>query len=296
MKKQWLVVLSMSALALLATRGARADAAAAGASEFAIPASTLAAVRVAPTVSVARSGESPVVSALRAAFVGYEIGQAVTSPHGQQDRSRYDGLRYRPRRNWTRRAPDSQSVTQVHMGWFDPDGDQKPEFLVGVRGGPMVSPNVGLGAGIDWAHKSDRTSSVTRRTVGPGGTPIEVREDLSEASSHLVPIYGYVQLSADDNMGVIPYFGGSGGYQLLFLSARDFQTNEEFDATFGGWGWQVWGGLAVPLSGRSRLTGEIFVNGAELNRDVRDNLTGQDVRESVNGDGMGARFGIAWGF
>lgn len=210
----------------------------------------------------------------------------------------YD-VRYQPRRSrdrgWGRRSY-SESVTQFHAGFFDPEGDLNSRFLAGLRVGPMVDPHVQIGLGADWAHEGDNTSSVTRRTIGPGGTPIEVRQDLARASSDFIPIAAFLQISADDNMPVVPFFGVSAGYQVLVLSADDFTTGQSFDGTFGGWGWQAWGGGAIPLSGRTRVTGEIFVNGAELSRDVDDFTTGQTIRESVDANGMGMRFGLSWGF
>lgn len=245
------------------------------------------AAAVAPTLA---SHDSPVAAAIEGAVLGLRAAGALAS-------TRYD-VRYRPRRSssWSRRAPDASSVSQIHMGWYDQDGDLKPQFLAGIRGGPMLNPNFQLGAGIDWAHKSSTTSTITRRTIGPGGVPIDVREDLGEVSTHFVPIYGFAQIQADDDMPVIPYFGGSLGYQLMFLHADDFATSTTFDATFGGWGWQAWAGAGIPLSGRTRLTGEIYVNGGELSRDVDDVLSGATIRETVDADGMGARFGVAWGF
>jgi hypothetical protein len=206
------------------------------------------------------------------------------------------GVHYRPRRSGLARGADAASVSQIHLGFFDPDGDPSRRFLMGIRGGPMVDSRVQLGVGVDWAHQNDNVSSVSSTTIGPGGTPITVKRDLARASSNLFPIMGFVQVSAPDNMSVVPYFGAGAGYELMNLSADDFQTGESFDATYGGWGWQVWGGVALPLSGRTRLTGEIFVNGAELGRDVDDSLTGLTYRETVKADGMGARFGLAWGF
>ncbi len=210
-----------------------------------------------------------------------------------------DGVHYRPRRSRWSRAPEASSVSQIHLGFFDPDGNPARRFLVGIRGGPMIDRQVQLGVGIDWAHDSDNTSSVSSETTGPGGTPITIQRDLSRASTDLFPIMAFLQVSAPDNMSVVPYFGVSGGYQLLNLSADDYLTGDSFDATYGGWGWQLWGGLALPLSGRTRLTGEVFVNGAELSRDVNDpyyGAFGSTYRETVKQDGVGARFGIAWGF
>ena len=58
----------------------------------------------------------------------------------------------------------------------------------------------------------------------------------------------------------------------------------------------MWGGWALPLSGRSRLVGEVFLNNADLSRDVFDEASGTNIRETVSTDGVGARFGINWGF
>jgi hypothetical protein len=207
----------------------------------------------------------------------------------------FTGVHYRPRRSGRDRGATASSVSQIHLGFFDPDGDPARKFLVGIRGGPMLDSHVQLGVGLDWAHDSDHTSSVSSRTTGPGGIPITVQRDVARASTDLFPVMAFVQISADDNMSVVPYFGGAAGYQLMNLSAEDFQTGQSFDATYGGWGWQLWGGAALPLSGRTRLTGEVFINGAELGRDVDDPLLG-GYRETVKADGVGARFGLAWGF
>jgi hypothetical protein len=80
------------------------------------------------------------------------------------------------------------------------------------------------------------------------------------------------------------------------LSADDYQSGQSFNATYGGWCWQLWGGAALPLGSRTRLTAELFANGGELGRDVDDPLYGDRYRETVSADGVGARFGLAWGF
>ena len=82
---------------------------------------------------------------------------------------------------------------------------------------------------------------------------------------------------------------------MLFLSAEGVQPEDNFDATYGGWGWQVWGGAAMPLSGRTRLNAEVFLNNSELDRDIDDPQSGA-TREVVPMDGVGMRFGLSWGF
>lgn len=265
-------------VALLSLSASRAFAATAPSepSAFALPASTLA-LAVTPVVAEA----APDVAIVHSSAVP-EVSMA--------------GVHYRPRRSGYASRGGSASASQLHLGFYDPDGDPSRKFLVGMRGGPMVDSNVQLGVGLDWAHDSDRTTSVSSTTPGPGGTPIIVQRELARASSDFFPLMAFLQVSADDDLSIMPYFGIAGGYQFLNLSADDFETGESYDATFGGWGWQLWGGLAMPLSGRTRLTGEIFWNGAELGRDVDDDLFGGSYRETVDADGAGARFGLAWGF
>ena len=206
----------------------------------------------------------------------------------------FSGVHYRPRGRH-RRQPESAGVSQLHVGFFDPDGDQRSRFDIGIRGGPMVDENLQLGLGVDWIHKSENISSVSRSAIGPGGVPITVRQDIARASVNMFPIMGFVQVSAPDDFGIIPYFGGGGGYQVMAISGDDFTTGQSFEGTFSGWGWQLWGGAGMSLGGRTRFTGEVFVNGAELGRDATD-ANGLTVHETVNGDGMGMRLGLAWGF
>jgi len=244
-------------------------------SAFAVPAGPLA-LEVAPVFA----GLAPDVAAIHVPAVP-EVSVA--------------GVSYRPRRSGYGRRVDAQGVSQIHAGFFDPEGQPARMFLVGIRGGPMIDSHVQLGAGIEWAHDSDRALSIRSTEIGPGGTPITVQREIARSSTDLFPIMAFIQFSADDDLAVVPYFGAAAGYQIMNLSAEDYDTGEDFDATYGGWGWQIWGGAALPLSGRTRLTGEVFVNGAELNRDVDDPFFG-DYRETVSADGVGARFGLAWGF
>jgi hypothetical protein len=207
------------------------------------------------------------------------------------------GVHYRPRRSTGGgRRLDSESVTQIHLGFFDPEGDASRQFLLGVRGGPMIDPHVQLGVSVDWAHMADNVSTGGNKSLFPNGIPITTKTDLSRYSSDLFPIIGFVQVSGDDKMSVIPYFGIGGGYEVMNLTADNYVTGATFDATYGGWGWQAWGGAAFPLSGRARVNGELFVNTAELNRDVYDSALGSTYRETVTANGVGMRLGIAWGF
>lgn len=211
---------------------------------------------------------------------------------------RYESVTYRPRRGrhgdgggWRWRA-----VTQLHAGFLDPDGPSDAGFLAGFRGGQQIDDMFQLGLGIDWRTKSGRATQVLQQSTGPGGETIVTRLEVSRYSSNLLPLLAYAQLSGPPSMLLVPYVGVAASWQVLFLEADDFATGQRFDATYDGFGWQLWGGAALPLSGRSKLVGEIFLNQATVGRDVFDPFLGQDIRETISTDGVGARFGMSWGF
>ena len=213
--------------------------------------------------------------------------------------TRYESARYRPRRARGYResyGPRPRAVTQLHAGYLDPDGPADPGFLAGLRVGQQFQDVVEVGFGADWRNKSGRSTEVLQSTTGPSGETIVVRRELSRYSSNLFPMMVYLQVSGPSHLALVPYAGVAASYQALFLSADDFQTGQSFDATYDGFGWQLWGGARLPLSGRTGLSGEVFMNQAELDRDAFDPTTGETIREIVSTDGIGARFGITWGF
>jgi len=210
------------------------------------------------------------------------------------DPYRRDTIRYRDR--GYRRRSYGESPAQIHFGFFDPDGHGATSFLLGLRGGPLVAPNLQLGASADWVYRTDDQTVVAGEPFQQGGTTITPTRVLSRASTNLFPFMLFMQLSGDENQSVIPYGGIGGGWEVLFLSADDFTTGDHFNATFTGWGWQAWLGAGVPLSGQARLNGEVYVNQSEPERDVDDPATGLTFRERVKADGVGARLGFQFGF
>ena len=211
---------------------------------------------------------------------------------------RLESIRYRPRIRERHSDSGSQSrgFSQLHAGFFDPDGDPPSGVVFGARGGTSIDEHLQLGLGLDWNHRSDRTARVVREVPLPGGGTAQRDSLLARSSTNLFPVMAFLQVSPSADLPFTPYFGVGGGYQVLFLSAEDFRTGESFDATYGGWGWQVWGGAAMPLSGRTRLSAEVFLNQAELERNVDDPAGGASLREVVPMDGVGMRFGLSWGF
>ncbi len=206
--------------------------------------------------------------------------------------------RERPRYRDYNESRGTGAVSQVHAGFFDPTGDLGTGLVLGFRIGPEIDPHVQLGAAVDWWHKTEEQTIKVAGGSGPGGIGVEREIQLSSSSANLVPLLGYVQVGGDASMQVIPYVGAGAGFEWLNLNGDDPSGNS-FEANYGGFGWQLWGGVAVPLSGRARFNAEVFGNGAELGRDVDfQDSTGATLtgREIVKMNGVGMRAGVSWGF
>jgi len=216
----------------------------------------------------------------------------------RQHRTRSDGVRYEPRSRWRREGsgPVPESFGQIHAGMFDPEGDPEAGFLVGFRGGVAPDPHVRIGAMLDWNHKESNAGTVVTSTPGPGGTTIVTERDVTRSSFDLVPFMAFIEYVPVPEGPVTPYVGIAGGGEWLHLSADDIAIPVSFEADYGGWGWQGWVGVSAELGPHARFTGELFTNAATVSRDAYDPLLDLDVRESVDVDGSGLRFGISWGF
>jgi len=213
---------------------------------------------------------------------------------------RYESIRYRPREHWHEAPPEargpsrSHGFSQLYGGVLDPDGTQSNSALFGFRAGVSTDDRIQVGIGTDWNHRSEQASVVLRNVPLPGGGTAQQRRELARSSMDLLPMMGLLQLSRGAGL-VRPYVGIGGGYEVLFLTAEDFISGDSFDATYGGWGWQAWAGVALPVAGSTRLTAEVFRNTAEVGRDVSDPVSGA-FREVVSVNGTGVRAGLSWGF
>jgi hypothetical protein len=126
------------------------------------------------------------------------------------------------------------------------------------------------------------------------GSTITPERLLAQSSSHLFPMSAYLQIKLPIWF-LSPYAGIGGGYEILYLTAQDYQTGQNYNATFGGWGWQTWAGVKLPLGGKVKLNGELFLNECAVERDVQD-IYGQRYQERVDVSGGGVRAGLGFGF
>ena len=259
-----------------------------------------------PTVAPELAVLSPAAGASEATEVSFAgvAYRPIAHPPVVHRAATYSPVVYRPRGSGTppddvhhQNAPSRQvqTVTQIYGGRLDPDGPTDGEFLMGIRTGPKLSKHLQLGLMFDWVRDSDYESSFTTSSPGPGGVNITTKYDYSGAYTDLFPLMGFLQLSLNEKRFISPYAGIGGGYQWLNVTAYD-RYGTWYDANFGGWGWQGWAGVALKVTDGVRISGEAMYNSVELSRNVYDEVNGWTNHETVPMYGVGARFGLAFGF
>jgi hypothetical protein len=208
-----------------------------------------------------------------------------------------DAVRYQPAQQEQYDNPGSARpiVSQLHGGYFDASANNTNPFIVGLRAGPMVDKRLQVGIALDWVHQTKNLANVLSTSQGPGSITISTKQDTARALLNLVPIMAFAQASGFGLLGIVPYVGAAGGYEVLVLSADNFISGQSFEANFGGWGYQLWAGAGLPLGSRTRLNGEVFVNQAELSKTITD-ANGVSAKQTVDMNGVGARLGLAWGY
>jgi len=167
--------------------------------------------------------------------------------------------RYREREHFTERNSHATGFSQIHGGFFDPEGDLSSAALFGFRAGGLIDDHVQLGLGLDWSHRSDRQSEVISQEPLPGGGTSEVRRLLARSSSNLFPMMAFLQIAPGGGLPVVPYFGIGGGYEVLFwkqpiVKSRQSLVSWEATRFISTWGTNTLEAAYIPGAGSTNMT------------------------------------------
>jgi len=198
-------------------------------------------------------------------------------------------------RRGTPYASGYTSPVQIHGGAFGPRGRaEEYQAVFGIRGGPQLADRLQLGVMVDWMHRTLNGYTPVSSPYSAAGQTIAPTRLASSAKTDLLPVMAFMQVGT---MGPIlaPYAGIAGGYEWLFLAAKDYESDATYYANFSGWGWQAWAGLGLPLGDSVRLNAEVYHNGSVVDRPMTD-ANGVAYTERVDVSGVGARAGIFFGY
>jgi hypothetical protein len=111
-----------------------------------------------------------------------------------------------------------------------------------------------------------------------------------------VPLSVNLALRLPGSRTLTPYVGGGLAYEVFVNHVESFDLGVNETAVYAGPGWQLFGGLLVPVTKSTRFLGELWYNDSVVRRDIDRYVQGLPVSERIDVGGLGARAGIEFNF
>jgi len=188
-----------------------------------------------------------------------------------------------------------QGWFEVRGGFYDSQDVSKNDWTIGIKTSGHVAPSLMLGFSADLQRRENSGRQVTSSYIDPAGHVVTTTTTSAENESNLWPLMGTLEFHLPAG-GIDPYVGGGAGWEFLNVQAFDANTGLYYSADYDGFGYQVFGGLRLPLGPRAKFSGEVYWNGATVDRNFYDPYTGLSFEENVNVDGGGGRAGLSFAF
>jgi hypothetical protein len=185
---------------------------------------------------------------------------------------------------WTPTA--GTSSIHLHGGLFLPLQATEPSPTIGMRLGKHVGSHLMMGLLGGWTRERKELKSADTDT--PGIQPDTI---LARADAHVVPVMAFLQVNLTNKFFIVPYIGGGVGYEWLILEVNDFRDGRTASVTFSNWAYETYAGVGLQLARDLRIDGELFYNGASLERDIVD-ANGHPWKQAIDMNGVGARVGL----
>ncbi len=255
-----------------------------------------------PAITAAQSDLTPSGSQLNLVTHGTAVRITGTSgqtpPAGTPTALELGHSRSRIIRNHHQHSPSPSHVPFLHLkyGTFDLKGEPDGGSFLGLRTGTEFDNRLTLSFNIDAHWRSYDEQITIAQEIDRNGNVITTSMTNFATTSTLIPLGVSLGLRLPGTHTLTPFIGVGVAYELLVNHVEDFASGIEDTNVYGGPGWQVFGGLIFPVTTDTHLLGELWINDAEVSRDVDDYSEGLPVRETINVSGFGARLGVEFHF
>jgi hypothetical protein len=189
-----------------------------------------------------------------------------------------------------------QNVVNLKFGAYDPQGSPKGGGFFGLTTGVEWENRVMVGFGLDVYRRTFTDETLIAETVDPNGNLITTTARRLDTSSTLIPLSISAALRLPGSRTLTPYVGAGAAYEVFVNHVADYERGIDETAVYGGPGWQVFGGLLVPVTKSTRFLGELYYNDSIVRRNIDRYVQGLPVSERIDVGGLGARVGIEFNF
>ena len=173
----------------------------------------------------------------------------------------------------------SAKVLKFKGGFFNPKGMESSLIFNGSYG-IAIDERVDLSFGISYFNKTSKSKDV-KFEGSKDNVDYTVIDEKKEYSNTLLPLSIDLTASFPIQPSLYWILGGGLTYEFLFLK----------NATFSGFGWNVFLGIEYEIGSRSSFVVEGFYNGCKPQGKIEIEEYGKTTAE-VNVSGIGIRGGI----
>ena len=192
--------------------------------------------------------------------------------------------------------PDRENFVHLKFGTFDPEGDRNGGGFFGLSTGVELQNRITAGFTADFYRRSFTDETIIAESVDQNGNVITTSVRRLDTSSNLIPLGVALGFRLPGSRTVTPFVGVGVAYEVLVNEVRNYEQGIEDTNVYSGPGWQLFGGLLVPVSSDVRLMGELWANDATVSRNIDRYEQGLPVSERIDVDGFGARLGVEFHF
>ena len=172
----------------------------------------------------------------------------------QQRRGYGDDSRVK-RRRWHEpdrdegRSYGPRSWLTLRGGVFDSEDVREDDYLVGIKATGRIGPGFWAGVSTDLQRRTQSEQIRLESFIDASGNEVTATATIFASSSNLFPVMAVLEYEIP-TPGLRPYVGVGAGYEVLVTYVDDFEAGLTSTDTFGGFGWQGYAGLAIPITRR----------------------------------------------
>ena len=189
-------------------------------------------------------------------------------------------------------AGERENFVQLKLGTFDPRGNPSAGGFLGLSTGVELEHRLTIAFNLDYYRRSFTDEALIAQSVDENGNVVSTVARRLATASNLIPIGVGIGVRLPGSGTLTPFAGVGLAYEILVNEVENFELGISDTNVYSGPGWQMFGGLLIPITSEVRVLGELVYNDATVGREVDRYVAGLPVSERIEVGGLGARLGL----
>ncbi len=187
-------------------------------------------------------------------------------------------------------AAQGMKMLELQGGYMTPE-DTKAGAIFGIHYGVSADERVDLSIGLSCFHKGYSKTTEVATNTGGSGIDVTTEKKLLEYSTTMIPLMVNVTVHFPFHPSWGFLAGGSLGYEFLFDTYTNHETQVSEKIRFKGFGWMARAGSEWAIGSRSFFNLEAFYNCCKV-KGNKKTAAGIPTWNEVDVSGIGFRAGV----